>query len=104
MYGDGVSISARIEPLAIGGGICLSDTVYAQVRNKLDVGLTKLDSAKRTKPWIGWRNVTKSRMERVGLSKSSRFTTPCAANRVFRRCSKKRASIKERRRRKNQFP
>src|SRR5437867_11031395 len=24
--------------------ICLSDTVYAQVRNKLEVGLTKLDS------------------------------------------------------------
>ena len=44
MYGDGVNIAARIEPLATGGGICLSDTVYAQVRNKLDVGLTKLDS------------------------------------------------------------
>jgi adenylate cyclase len=44
MYGDGVNIAARIEPLAIGGGICLSDTVYAQVRNKLDVGLTKLDA------------------------------------------------------------
>ncbi len=39
-----MNIAARIEPLAIGGGICLSDTVYAQVRNKLDVGLTKLDS------------------------------------------------------------
>src|SRR5438132_6804738 len=44
MYGDGVNIAARIEPLAIGGGICLSDTVYAQMRNKLDVELTKLDS------------------------------------------------------------
>src|SRR5882724_3359201 len=44
MYGDGVNIAARIEPLAVGGGICLSDTVYAQVRNKLDVELTKLDA------------------------------------------------------------
>ena len=44
MYGDGVNIAARIEPLAIGGGICLSNTVYEQVRNKLEVGLTKLDS------------------------------------------------------------
>ena len=44
MYGDGVNIAARIEPLAKGGGICLSDTVYAQVRNKLDVGLAKLAS------------------------------------------------------------
>ena len=44
MFGDGVNIAARIEPLAIGGGLCLSETVYAQVRNKLDVGLTKLDA------------------------------------------------------------
>ena len=44
MYGDGVNIAARIEPLATGGGICLSDSVVAQVRNKLDVGLTKLAS------------------------------------------------------------
>jgi adenylate cyclase len=44
IHGDGVNIAARIEPLAAGGGICLSDTVYAQVRNKLDVGLTKLAS------------------------------------------------------------
>ena len=46
MFGDGVNIAARIEPLAIGGGICLSDAVYAQVRNKMDVQLTKLDPTK----------------------------------------------------------
>jgi adenylate cyclase len=46
MFGDGVNIAARIEPLATGGGICLSDTVYAQVRNKMDVQLTKLDPTK----------------------------------------------------------
>ncbi len=44
MYGDGVNIAARIEPLAHGGGICLSDAVVAQVRNKLDVELAKLRS------------------------------------------------------------
>jgi class 3 adenylate cyclase len=42
MSGDGVNIAMRIEPLAIGGGICLSDTVYAQVRNKLELPVTKL--------------------------------------------------------------
>ena len=46
LYGDGVNVAARIEPLAIGGGICLSDTVFAQVRNKLDLRFIKLDSPK----------------------------------------------------------
>jgi adenylate cyclase len=55
MYGDGVNIASRIEPLARAGGICISDTVYAQVRNKLDVPLTKLDSPemKNIEPPIG---------------------------------------------------
>ena len=46
LYGDGVNVAARIEPLATGGGICLSDTVFAQVRNKLDLQLVKLDAPK----------------------------------------------------------
>jgi adenylate cyclase len=46
LYGDGVNVAARIEPLATGGGICVSDTVFAQVRNKLGLPLLKLDAPK----------------------------------------------------------
>ena len=35
LYGDGVNITARIENLAEGGGICISGTAYDQVGKKL---------------------------------------------------------------------
>jgi adenylate cyclase len=35
IYGDGVTIAARLESLAEAGGICISESAYQQIENKL---------------------------------------------------------------------
>ena len=42
ILGDGVNIASRIEPLAAGGGICVSEDVARQVRNKCPASLVRL--------------------------------------------------------------
>ena len=37
IYGDGVNIAARLESLAEPGGICISGSVYSQVKNRLNL-------------------------------------------------------------------
>ncbi len=37
IYGDGVNLAARLEAAARPGGICISSSVYEQIKGKLDV-------------------------------------------------------------------
>ena len=37
IYGDGINVAARLENIAEPGGICISEDVYRQIRDKLDV-------------------------------------------------------------------
>jgi adenylate cyclase len=44
IFGDGVNIAARLEALAKPGTVCISQTVYEHVRNKLDLDYRPLGS------------------------------------------------------------
>jgi TolB-like protein/class 3 adenylate cyclase len=42
LYGDGVNVAARLQNLAAPGDICVSGSVYEQVKRKLDFGFDEL--------------------------------------------------------------
>ncbi|MEW5800043.1 MAG: adenylate/guanylate cyclase domain-containing protein [Bacteroidota bacterium] len=44
IFGDGVNIAARIEPFAAPGGICISEDVTRQVKNKISYPVEPLSS------------------------------------------------------------
>jgi TolB-like protein len=59
IYGDGVNIAARLEALAVPGGICISQQAYDQVETKLnlqfeDLGPHKIKNIARPIHLWGW--------------------------------------------------
>ena len=42
IFGDGVNVAARLEPLAEAGGLCISKSVHDQIRNKVDASFTDI--------------------------------------------------------------
>ena len=84
ILGDGVNIAARVQGLAEAGGICITGTVYDQIKKKLNVSYTYLgeQSVKniedpirtykvRTEPQAGSpKAVEGKKPARLGLSKA----------------------------------
>jgi adenylate cyclase len=58
IHGDGVNVATRLEGLAAPGGVCISDAVYEQVRDRLslsfeDLGLREVKNIDR--PMRAWQ-------------------------------------------------
>lgn len=46
IYGDGVNVAARLETLAVPGGICVSESIHNQLEGKLDLEFADLGAKK----------------------------------------------------------
>ncbi len=82
IYGDGVNVAARLESLADPGGICISESVFQQVQDKIDaqfddIGEQKLKNIERSVRTYRIIPGTDSSSEKVlQLSRFSRITSP----------------------------
>jgi adenylate cyclase len=73
IFGDGVNIAARLEALAVPGGICLSAAAHEQVRDRLDIAFDDLGEQQV-------KNITRPmRTYAVALGAPSRAALPVAA-------------------------
>ncbi|MHA1529998.1 MAG: nSTAND1 domain-containing NTPase, partial [Alphaproteobacteria bacterium] len=70
LLGDGVNIAARLEAMAPPGGVCVSETVLSQVRDRLSLDF--LDLGEHTV-----KNISRPvRVYRVPLASEERITSP----------------------------
>jgi adenylate cyclase len=77
VYGDGVNIAARIEPLAEPGAICLSESAYQQIKGKLSLDVTAMGEQKL-------KNIAQSvRVYRINRSDGAVLATRSLTTRFF---------------------
>jgi class 3 adenylate cyclase/TolB-like protein len=82
IYGDGVNVAARLESLADPGGICISESVFQQVQDKVDarfddMGEQKLKNIERSVRTYRIIPEADSSPEKVlQISRFSRITSP----------------------------
>ena len=75
IFGDGVNIAARLQALARPGTVCISHTVYEQVRNKIDLDYQPLGNQRV-------KNIAEPvRAYAVGLPAAASAAAPAAAAR-----------------------
>ncbi|MBR1280182.1 adenylate/guanylate cyclase domain-containing protein [Bradyrhizobium sp. AUGA SZCCT0283] len=58
IFGDGVNIAARLEGIAVPGGICISDDAQRQIRGKVDIAFEDMGPQKLkniVEPMRAWR-------------------------------------------------
>jgi adenylate cyclase len=69
IYGDGVNIAARLEGLAEAGGLCISGTVYDQIKTKLALGYEDLGAQ-------AVKNIPRCASRKRGLSERQDVSCP----------------------------
>jgi adenylate cyclase len=57
IFGDGVNIAARLEGIAVPGGVCISDDAHRQIRGKIDIAFDDIGEQNLkniTEPMRAW--------------------------------------------------
>jgi len=87
IFGDGVNVAARLEALAESGGICISGTVYDQIRDKVsfafkDLGEQSVKNIARPVRVYAWRPESTAGLPITSASSATASPPPAAAPRL----------------------